>query len=95
MNISEARLKQIIKEEIEKRYAEIDDVLLEKLIEESRITRAIAAGGLSLLLALQAAVTSDNEEFRQRMLANAEEAADTRSDRALGDLEKLLTNAAA
>ena len=95
MIITEARLKQIIKEEIQKRYAEIDEVLLEQLIQESRITRAIAAGGLSLLLALQAAVTSDNEEFRQRMLANAEEAADTRSDRALGDLEKLLTNAAA
>ena len=95
MNISEARLKKIIKEEIEKRYAEIDDILLERLIEESKTTRAIAAGGLSLLLALQAAVTSDNEDFKQRMIANAEEAADTRSDRALEDLDGLLTNASA
>ena len=32
MIITEARLKQIIKEEIQKRYAEIDDLLLEQLI---------------------------------------------------------------
>ena len=81
MIITEARLKQIIKEEIQKRYAEIDDVLLEQLIEESRIMRAIAAGGLALLIALQAAVTSDNDEFRERMIANAEESAETSSDR--------------
>ena len=51
MIITEARLKQIIKEEIQKRYAEIDDVLLERLIEESKLMAAIAASGLSLLLA--------------------------------------------
>jgi hypothetical protein len=90
MNISEARLKQIIKEEIQKHYVEIDDVLLEQLLEESKIMQAIAAGGLAALIALQVIVNNDNEEFRNKMIAQAEAAAETKSDRALEDLQKLV-----
>jgi len=57
--------------------------------------QAIVGGGLAALVALQAIVSNDNEEFRNKMLAQAEAAAETKSDRALEDLEGLLTNAAA
>jgi len=95
MKISEAKLKEFIKSEIDKKYFEIDEVLLEQLIEESRLMQAIVGGGLAALVALQAIVSNDNEEFRNKMLAQAEAAAETKSDRALEDLEGLLTNAAA
>lgn len=92
MIITEARLKQIIKEEIQKRYAEIDDVLLERLIEESKLMQAIAASGLSLLLALQVIVSKDNKDFQDRMLAQTEAAAESKSDRMLADMEKNTKN---
>ena len=95
MKISEAKLKEFLKSEIDKKYFEIDEVLLEQLIEESRLMQAIVGGGLAALVALQAIVSNDNEEFRNKMLAQAEAAAETKSDRALEDLEGLLTNAAA
>jgi len=92
MIITETRLKQIIKEEIQKRYAEIDDVLLERLIEESKLMAAIAAGGLSLLLALQVIVNKDNKDFQDRMLAQTEAAAESKSDRMLADMEENTIN---
>ena len=87
MIITEARLKQIIKEEIQKRYAEIDDVLLERLIEESRINGKSHCCWWSFSfnwLYRQIVAVKTIRIFRERMLAQMQRLPQTsKSDRML------------
>ena len=92
MIITEARLKQIIKEELEKHFVEIDDVLLEQLIEESKLMRSIVSGGLAALIALQVLVGKGNQQYQDKAASMAAAASDTRSERMLTDMEKNTKN---
>ena len=92
MIITEARLKQIIKEELEKHFIEIDDVLLEQLIEESKLMRSIVSGGLAALIALQVLVGKGNQQYQDKAASMAAAASDTRSERMLVDMEKNTKN---